>query len=67
MGTTPRWIDYWNRKVKTFGIFELKMAQGGSIAFAFLLAKLFSQIVMLSVWWFVALLVICAVPVHYAL
>ncbi len=62
-----RWIDYWNAKVKRLGIFELKMTQLGTIAFALILAKLFPQIMTLSIWWFVAALLVCAVPVQYAL
>jgi hypothetical protein len=62
-----RWIEYWNRKVKKFGIFEIKMAQGAAIGGTLVVVKLFPQILELSVWWFVALIVVCAVPVHYTL
>jgi hypothetical protein len=67
MNVITRWNDYWDWQVRRFGIFEIKMAQGGAMAVAFIIAKLFPQIVTLSVWWFVAPLVVCAVPLHYAL
>lgn len=67
MNALRRWIEYWNRKVKRFGIFEVKMAQGATIGFTLIIVKLFPQILGLSMLWFVALLVICAAPVHYAL
>jgi hypothetical protein len=59
-------IDYWDRKVKKLGILELKMAQAATMGFTLIIVKIFPQILALSVWWFIALLVICAVPVHYA-
>jgi hypothetical protein len=67
MNALTRWIEYWDRKVKRFGIFEVKMAQGAEGGGALIIVKLFPQILALSVWWFVALLVVCSVPVHYVL
>lgn len=67
MNAMKRWIEYWNRKVKKFGIFEIKMAQGAAIGGTLIVVKLWPQILNLSVWWFVALTVVCAVPVHYTL
>jgi len=67
MMTIARWIAYWDRKVKRFGIVEVKMAQGAAVGFTLVIVKIFPPVLRLSVWWFVALLVVCAVPVHYAL
>ena len=67
MNTFMRCVGYWDQKVKKFGILEVKMAQGAAIGAAFIVAKLFPQILGLSVWWFVALIVICGLEVHYVL
>lgn len=67
MNTMKRWINYWDRKVKKFGIFEVKMVQGAAIGATLIVVKLFPQILGLSLWWFVALVVICGLEVHYVL
>lgn len=60
-------IDYWNRKVKKFTIFDVKLAQGAAIAFVLIIVKLFPQIMSLSIWWFVAFAVVCALRPAYAM
>lgn len=67
MNAMASWLDYWNRKVKKFGILEVKMAQGAAIGAALIIAKLFPQILGLSLWWYIALVVICGLEVHYVL
>ncbi len=67
MNIVARWIGFWDRKVRGWGIFEVKMAQGASMGFTLVIVKLFPQILTLSVWWFVALLVVCSAPLHYTL
>ena len=62
-----RVIDYWNRKVEKFTIFDVKLAQGAAMAFVLIIAKLFPQIMTLSIWWFVALAIICALRPAYAM
>ncbi len=60
-------IDYWNRKVKKFTIFDVKLVQGAAMAFALIIVKLFPQIMSLSIWWFVAFAVVCALRPVYAM
>lgn len=60
-------IDYWNRKVKKFTIFDVKLAQGAAMAFVLIIVKLFPQIMSLSIWWFVAFAVVCALRPAYAM
>jgi hypothetical protein len=67
MNRIMKWIDYWDRKVKRFGILELKMVQAAMIGFTLIISKIFPQILALSVWWFIAMLVVCSAPVHYTL
>lgn len=67
MNIVARWIAFWDRKVRGWGIFEIKTAQGAAMGFTLVIVKLFPQILTLSVWWFVALLVVCSAPLHYTL
>ncbi len=60
-------IDYWNHKVKKFTIFDVKLVQGAAMAFALIIVKFFPQIMNLSVWWFVAFAVVCALRPAYAM
>ncbi len=60
-------IGYWNRKVKKFTIFDVKLAQGAAMAFVLIIVKFFPQIMSLSIWWFVAFAVVCALRPAYAM
>jgi hypothetical protein len=59
MNPPTSWIAYWNRKVRTLTIVDLKLIQVGSMALILILVKLFPQITSLSIWWFVAVALIC--------
>ena len=60
-------IEYWNRKVKTFTIFDVKLAQGAAMAFVLIIVKFFPEIMSLSVWWCVTFAVVCALRPVYAM
>jgi hypothetical protein len=60
MNTVMSWIDYWNRRVRTLTIIDVKLIQVGSMALILIVVKLFPQIMSLSIWWFVASVIICA-------
>ena len=60
MNTVTSWIDYWNRKVKQCTIWDVKLAQIWAAAFMLIIVKIFPQIMQLSVWWFVAIMALCA-------
>ena len=65
MTAATSFIDYWNRKVAKFTIFDVKLAQGAAMAFMLIIVKFFPQIMGLSVWWFVAFAILCALrPVY---
>ena len=53
-------IQFFNERVKRFTIFDIKLVQGIGIAVALILAKLIPDIMKIDIWWFVALLVLCA-------
>ena len=65
MNTMISSIDYWNRKVQRLTIVDLKLVQVASMALILIVVKLFPQVMSLSIWWFVALLIICGLrPVY---
>jgi hypothetical protein len=58
-------IDYFNKRVKRLNIYDIKLIQGSAMALALIIVKLFPQIMGLSLWWFVAFLVICLIRPYY--
>jgi len=54
-------LEDMDKRVKKFGIIDVKLAQGAAMFGALIVAKLIPQIMDLSIWWFVLLLVICAI------
>lgn len=58
-------LEDMNQRVKRFGIVDVKLAQGAAMFFVLVIAKLIPQIMDLSIWWFVGLLVICAIRPFY--
>jgi hypothetical protein len=58
-------LEDMDQRVKKFSIIDVKLAQGVAMFFALVVAKLIPQIMDLSIWWFVGLLVICAIKPFY--
>ncbi len=58
-------IENINQRTKKLGIIDLNLAQGAAMFFALIIAKLIPGIMDLSIWWFVALLIICEVRPFY--
>ena len=58
-------LEDMDKRVKKFGIIDVKLAQGAAMFGALIIAKLIPQIMDLSIWWFVLLLVICAIKPFY--
>jgi hypothetical protein len=50
-----------DRRARRLGIVDTKLAQGAAIFCVLIIVKLVPEILNLSVWWFVALAVACAV------
>lgn len=58
-------LEKMDQRVKKLGIVDLKLAQGAAMCVALIIAKLAPQIMEVSVWWFVVLLIGCAMrPVY---
>ena len=54
-----------NERVKKFSIFDVKLAQGTAMFVALIIAKLIPRIMDINIWWFIILLVICAIKPFY--
>ena len=56
------WVfEEMTRRVRKFDIFDVKLAQIVAMFGALIIAKLIPDIMNISIWWFVVLLVICAI------
>jgi len=58
-------LEDMGQRAKKFDIIDLKLAQGAAMFFALVIAKLIPDIMDLSIWWFVGLLVLCAIKPIY--
>ncbi|HNR29866.1 MAG TPA: hypothetical protein PKI11_03155 [Candidatus Hydrogenedentes bacterium] len=67
MNAWTRWIAFWNRQVRKFTIYDVKLAQTGAMAFALIIAKIFPCILAISIWWFVAALILCMIRPCYVI
>ncbi|UCG56313.1 MAG: hypothetical protein JSU70_15775 [Phycisphaerales bacterium] len=54
-----------NQRVRKFSIVDVKLAQGAAMFLVLIIAKLIPQIMNISIWWFAALLVLCAIKPFY--
>ncbi|MBI4721516.1 MAG: hypothetical protein HY769_00685 [Candidatus Stahlbacteria bacterium] len=54
-----------NKRVKKLSILDVKLAQGAAMFAALIVAKLIPQIMDISIWWFVVLLVVCIIKPFY--
>ena len=67
MNPFTRMIDFGNRKVKQFNIWDLKLVQTWAAVWILIFAKLFPQIIEISIWWFIAILLLCLPRLIYIL
>ena len=58
-------ISNMNQRVKKLNIFDVKLAQGAAMCVMLIIAKLIPQIMEISIWWFVVLLVLCGIRPMY--
>jgi len=54
-------LEDMNQRVKRLSLIDVKLAQGAAMFLALIIVKLIPQIMNLSIWWFVGLLIICAI------
>ncbi len=60
-----RFLKNMNKRVKKFTILDLKLAQCSAMFVALIIVKLIPKIMNISIWWFVALLVLFAIKPFY--
>ena len=60
-------ISYFNKRVKFFTIWDIKLCQLNAMLVIIILIKLIPQIISLNIWWYVIFLVICAIRPIYAM
>lgn len=61
-------MRFWknmNNKTKRLNAFDIKLIGLASVALGLIIAKLFSGILGLSIWWFVACYVVCIIRPFY--
>ena len=58
-------LENMNQRIKKFGIIDEKLAQAAAVFFALVIVKLIPQIMNLSIWWFVVLLILTAIKPLY--
>jgi hypothetical protein len=58
-------LEEMTQRVKKFDIFDVKLAQVAAMFLALIVAKLTPDIMDLNIWWFVVLLIICAIKPFY--
>ena len=58
-------LDNMNQRIKKFDLIDEKLAQAAAIFFALIIVKLKPEILNMNIWWFVGLLIICAIKPLY--
>jgi len=58
-------IQDMNERVRKLNIFDIKLVQGCAMFMVLIIVKLIPQIMTINIWWFVVLLVICAIRPLY--
>ncbi|MGB2807750.1 MAG: hypothetical protein WBC22_08415 [Sedimentisphaerales bacterium] len=58
-------LEDMDKRVKKFSLIDVKLAQVAAMFSTLIIAKLIPDIMDLSIWWFAALLIICAIKPFY--
>ena len=58
-------ITYMNDRIKRFTVFDIKLVQAAAMCVILIIVKLIPQILTISIWWFVVLLIVFAVRPLY--
>ncbi len=58
-------LEDMTKRVRKFDIIDVKLAQVVAMFLALIIAKLIPDIMNISIWWFAALLIICAAKPFY--
>ena len=55
----------FDRRVKKFNFFDIKLVQGTTIFVVLIVVKLIPQILNINIWWFVVLFIVCLIKPLY--
>lgn len=55
-----RVLTNMDTRVQGFGVLDIKLAQGAAVFLVLIIVKIFPQIMNLNIWWFVILMIACA-------
>ena len=58
-------LEEMTQRVRKFDIIDVKLAQGAAMFFVLIIVKIIPDIMNLNIWWFVALLIMCAAKPFY--
>lgn len=58
-------LENMSKRAKKFSIIDIKLAQWAAMFVVLIVVKLIPQIMDINIWWFVVLLVICAIKPLY--
>ena len=58
-------LEDMDRRVKKFTLIDVKLAQVVAMFLALIIAKLIPDIMDISIWWFIVLLIVCTVKPFY--
>ncbi|MCK4694537.1 MAG: hypothetical protein KAT74_02180 [Candidatus Cloacimonetes bacterium] len=60
-------ISYFNKRVKLFNIWDIKLCQLTAMLVIIILIILIPQIISLNIWWYVILLILAAIRPMYVM
>ena len=58
-------LEDMDRRVKKFTLIDVKLAQVVAMFLALIIAKLIPDIMDISIWWFIVLLIVCTLKPFY--
>ena len=58
-------MDNLNQRIKRVNILDVKLAQGTAMFFTLIIVKLIPRIMTINIWWFVGLMILCAIRPFY--
>ncbi|MCK4421351.1 hypothetical protein KAW48_06085 [candidate division WOR-3 bacterium] len=61
------YLENINERVKRFNIIDIKLVQCTTIFAMLIIVKFIPKIMDINIWWFVALLVLCAIKPLYVM
>ena len=58
-------VKEMNLRVRKLSLLDMKLAQGCAIFLTLIIVKIAPQVININIWWFIGLLIVCAVKPVY--